>query len=110
MSFIGLGLGLAKKLDMLRVASSSIQKMWLVSQGLGDIAFTYDPYSLIPIEIQVYSQPLFATIEKWISGKFPNHGFLYNDFHLKLPLIPGFRLNLLRLCFRRILKPGQEDG
>lgn len=32
--------------------STAAQKMWLVSQALGDIAFAY-PYSIILIEIQV---------------------------------------------------------
>ena len=32
--------------------SSATDKVWLVSQALGDIAFAY-PYSLIVIEIQV---------------------------------------------------------
>lgn len=31
---------------------SKIEKMWLISQAIGDIAFAY-PYSLILIEIQV---------------------------------------------------------
>lgn len=33
--------------------STSVEKMWLVSQAIGDIAFAY-PYSLILIEIQVW--------------------------------------------------------
>lgn len=33
-------------------AESTAHKVWLVSQGLGDIAFAY-PYSLILLEIQV---------------------------------------------------------
>lgn len=32
--------------------TTSIEKMWLVAQALGDIAFAY-PYSLVLIEIQV---------------------------------------------------------
>lgn len=41
--------------------SSKAQKVWRVSQALGDIAFAY-PYSLILLEIQVrinYSRSLF---------------------------------------------------
>ncbi|KAF7146804.1 hypothetical protein RHSIM_Rhsim04G0009000 [Rhododendron simsii] len=51
---------------------------------------------------QVYSQPVFATVEGWISGKFPNSGFLSNFYSFKLPLIPALQLNPLRdwLCFR----------
>ncbi|XP_058208865.1 probable amino acid permease 7 isoform X2 [Rhododendron vialii] len=182
-SFIGLGLGFAKvvgdgvvKGSIAGIATSTAaQKMWLVSQALGDIAFAY-PYSIILIEIQdtltspppenetmnkastiaicittffylccggfgyaafgdstpgnlltgfgfyepywlidfanacivlhlvggyqVYSQPVFAVVEKWLAWKYPNSGFVNNEYTLKLPLLPTFRLNLLRLCFR----------
>ncbi|KAG5550922.1 hypothetical protein RHGRI_009373 [Rhododendron griersonianum] len=52
------------------------------------------------IHIKVYSQPVFATVEGWIHGKFPNSGFVSNFYSFKLPLIPAFQLNPLRLCFR----------
>ncbi|KAK6269402.1 hypothetical protein POUND7_006507 [Theobroma cacao] len=184
-AFIGLGLGIAKVIGNGHLkgtiggisTSTTAEKIWLVSQALGDIAFSY-PYSLILIEIQdslkspphenetmkkasiisisattffylccgglgyaafgddtpgnlltgfgfyepywlidvanacivlhliggyqVYSQPLFANVEKWISGKFPDSGFIHKDFNLKLPLLPAFRLNFLRLCFRTV--------
>ncbi|KAF7145225.1 hypothetical protein RHSIM_Rhsim04G0008800 [Rhododendron simsii] len=182
-SFIGLGLGFAKvvgdgvvKGSIAGISTSTAaQKMWLVSQALGDIAFAY-PYSIILIEIQdtlkspppenetmnkastiaisittffylccggfgyaafgdstpgnlltgfgfyepywlidfanacivlhlvggyqVYSQPVFAVVEKWLAWKYPNSGFVNDEYTLKLPLLPTFRLNLLRLCFR----------
>ncbi|GFS45211.1 amino acid permease 7 [Actinidia rufa] len=47
----------------------------------------------------VFSQPLFADLERWISKKFPNR-FIHHDYSLKAPWLPAFRLNLLRLCFR----------
>ncbi|ESR65976.1 hypothetical protein CICLE_v10008211mg [Citrus x clementina] len=58
-SFIGFGLGVAKVIGNGFVMGSfsgvstttSIEKMWLVAQALGDIAFAY-PYSLVLIEIQ----------------------------------------------------------
>ncbi|KAK6133061.1 hypothetical protein DH2020_033216 [Rehmannia glutinosa] len=58
-SSIGLGLGAAKVIGDGVIegsiggvsASSSTQKMWLVSQALGDIAFAY-PYSMIVLNIQ----------------------------------------------------------
>ncbi|CAL1404770.1 unnamed protein product [Linum trigynum] len=58
-SFIGLGLGFARVLENGYVKGSMtgirgatpVDKMWKVSQALGDIAFAY-PYSLILIEIQ----------------------------------------------------------
>jgi amino acid permease len=182
-SFIGLGLGFAKVVDNREIkgsiggvaADSSADKVWLVLQALGDIAFAY-PYSVILLEIQdtlksppaerktmkkasttaivittffylccgcfgyaafgsdtpgnlltgfgfyepywlvdfanacivlhlvggyqVYSQPVFAFVEGWFSGKFPNSGFVNNFYTFKLPLIPAFQLNPLRLCFR----------
>ncbi|PKI54694.1 hypothetical protein CRG98_024894, partial [Punica granatum] len=58
-SFIGLALGLAKVIGHGYVlgtiggvsASSAVEKAWLISQALGDIAFAY-PYSIVLIEIQ----------------------------------------------------------
>ncbi|EXB51064.1 hypothetical protein L484_023767 [Morus notabilis] len=151
------------------------QKVWLVSQALGDIAFSY-PFSLILFEIQdtleappsesetmkkasaisitittffylfcggfgyaafgdatpgnlmtafgsyepywlvdlanvcivlhlvggyqIYSQPLFAGVEKWLSECLPYSGFVNNNYELKIPPLGTFRLNPLRLCFR----------
>lgn len=56
----------------------------------------------MPCIWQVYSQPLFANVEKWVSVKFPDSGIIHKDFKLKLPLLPAFKLNVLRLCFRTI--------
>ncbi|XP_021905974.1 probable amino acid permease 7 [Carica papaya] len=58
-SFIGLGLGLAQVIINGRIkgnitgvpASSTANKLWLIFQALGDIAFAY-PYSIILLEIQ----------------------------------------------------------
>ena len=50
----------------------------------------------------MYSQPLFAVVDKWFAEKFPNSGFVNDDYSLKLPLLPALRLNLLRLCFRTV--------
>ncbi|GLT53721.1 hypothetical protein SLA2020_269740 [Shorea laevis] len=184
-SSIGLGLGLAKVLSDGYMkgsiggisSSSAAEKVWLVSQALGDIAFAF-PYSLILIEIQdtlkspppenqtmkkastiaitvttffylccggfgyaafgdatpgnlltgfgfyepywlidfanacivlhlvggyqVFSQPLFANVEKWFGRKFPGSGFVHDSHTLKFPLLPDIRLNLLRLCFRSV--------
>ncbi|KAL2476574.1 putative amino acid permease 7 [Abeliophyllum distichum] len=49
---------------------------------------------------QIYSQPLFAVAERWMSNKHPNSGFVNKEHKIKLPLMPDFKLNLLRLCFR----------
>ncbi|KAL0004446.1 hypothetical protein SO802_012007 [Lithocarpus litseifolius] len=178
-SFIGFSLGVAKFIENGKImgsitgvpASSLANKLWLVFQALGDIAFAY-PYSIIVLEIQdtlkspppenktmkrasmvaifvttffylccgcfgyvafgndtpgnlltrfgFYEpywlidfanacivlhlvggyQPTFAFAEGWFAKKFPNGGFVNKFYTFKLPLLPGFQLNLLRLCFR----------
>ncbi|CAI9088131.1 OLC1v1022377C1 [Oldenlandia corymbosa var. corymbosa] len=58
-AFIGLGLGLAKVIENGKVlgsmtgipTASKTDKIWLICQALGDIAFAY-PYSVILLEIQ----------------------------------------------------------
>ncbi|KAI8014911.1 putative amino acid permease 7 [Camellia lanceoleosa] len=184
-SIIGSALGLAKvigdgyiKGDIVGVqTSTSTQKVLLVAQALGDIAFAY-PFSIILIDIQntlksppsekvtmnnasmmatcittifyllcggfgyaafgnsapgnlltgfgfyepywlidfanmcvavhlvgayqVLSQPLFAMVERWAAEKFPSSGFVNDNFIMKLPLLPAFRSNLFRLCFRTV--------
>lgn len=50
--------------------------------------------------LQIYSQPLFAVTERWISKKHPNSKFVNKEHRIKLPLLHDFKLNLLRLCFR----------
>ncbi|RZC00087.1 putative amino acid permease 7 isoform D [Glycine soja] len=49
---------------------------------------------------QIYSQPIYSTVDRWASRKFPNSGFVNNFYRVKLPLLPGFQLNLFRFCFR----------
>ncbi|KAI4306271.1 hypothetical protein L6164_029564 [Bauhinia variegata] len=182
-SSIGLGLGVAQTIEngtikgsVVGVPASNIaDKLWLVFQALGDIAFAY-PYSIILLEIQntlespppenqtmkkasmmaifittffylccgcfgyaafgdatpgnlltgfgfyepywlidfanaciilhlvggyqIYSQPIYSFADRWCSRKFPNSEFVNKFYSLKLPLLPGFQLNLFRLCFR----------
>ncbi|XAR69163.1 hypothetical protein NMG60_11000650 [Bertholletia excelsa] len=183
-SIIGTALGLAKvigngnvKGDIIGVQTSTTSaKVSLVSQALGDIAFSY-PFSMILLEIQdtlkappselvtmkkaavmvtctttfiyffcgglgyaafgnsapgnlltgfgfyepywligfanlcvvvhlfgayqVYSQPVFAMMERWAAKRFPDNAFINYDNHsLELPLLPAFRANLFRLCVR----------
>lgn len=50
--------------------------------------------------MQVYNQPLFATVENWFRFKFPDSEFVNNTFILKLWLLPPFELNFLSLSFR----------
>ena len=50
--------------------------------------------------VQVYSQPLFATVENWFRFRFPDSEFVNHTYMLKLPLLPTFELNFLSLSFR----------
>ncbi|KAL2495800.1 putative amino acid permease 7 [Forsythia ovata] len=69
----------------------------------------YEPYWLINFAnacvalhlvggYQVFSQPLFANVEKCVVKKFPNSKFVHKNYELNT--VPVLRLNLLRLCFR----------
>ena len=49
---------------------------------------------------QIYSQPVFAVVERWFSRKYPNSGFVNSLYSFKLPMVPLVELNPLRLCFR----------
>ncbi|KAF5953915.1 hypothetical protein HYC85_006771 [Camellia sinensis] len=71
----------------------------------------YEPYWLIDFanvcvsvhlvgSYLLYSQPVFAIVERWAAEKYPNSGFVNNNYILKIPLLPAFRSNLFRLCFR----------
>lgn len=44
------------------------------------------------MQCQVYSQPLYASIEQWVGKKFPDSGLVKET--------PSFRLNPLRMCLR----------
>ncbi|CAA0808746.1 Probable amino acid permease 7 [Striga hermonthica] len=71
----------------------------------------YEPYWLVDFAnaciilhlvggYQIYSQPLFAVAERRIKEKHPNSGFLNNEYVVKLPVLPRFKLSIFRLCFR----------
>ncbi|KAL8256504.1 hypothetical protein R6Q59_031571 [Mikania micrantha] len=71
----------------------------------------YEPYWLVDFGnacivlhlvggYQVYSQTLFAIVERWYAKKFPESLFTKDIQSVKLSLLPEFRLNPLRLCFR----------
>ncbi|XP_016581496.2 probable amino acid permease 7 isoform X3 [Capsicum annuum] len=182
-SIIGSALGLAKVIENGEIkgsirglpSSTATEKVWLVAQALGDIAFAF-PFCLIFLEVQdtlkapppekitmkkvsimtscittffylccggfgyaafgnstpgnlltgfgfyepywlvdfanacvvlhlvggyqIFSQPLFADIERWFARKFPESKFVHNNHTLKhLPMLP-LRLNFMRLFFR----------
>ncbi|KAJ3679707.1 hypothetical protein LUZ60_017718 [Juncus effusus] len=49
---------------------------------------------------QVYTQPVFSIVDRWFTEKFPSSGFVNNFYTIKIPFLPPYKLNLLRLCFR----------
>lgn len=49
---------------------------------------------------QIFTQPLFGMVDRWFAQKFPNSGFINNEYIFKPPLLPAFRVNLYRLCSR----------
>ncbi|XP_072989379.1 probable amino acid permease 7 [Typha latifolia] len=51
---------------------------------------------------QVFSQQVFSFVDRWSSEKFPNHGSVKTFYTIKLPFLPAYRFNLLRICFRTI--------
>ncbi|KAK2386883.1 putative amino acid permease [Trifolium repens] len=71
----------------------------------------YEPFWLIDLAnvciiihlvggYQIFSQPIYSTVDRWCSRKFPKSGFV-NDFHkVRLPLLPAFEINLFRFCSR----------
>ncbi|XP_048330006.2 probable amino acid permease 7 isoform X3 [Ziziphus jujuba] len=49
---------------------------------------------------QVYSQPLFTNVENCLAEEFPESRFIKDNYTVRLPLLPAFTLNPLRLSFR----------
>eukprot|EP01018_Ginkgo_biloba_P025835 Gb_29622 [translate_table: standard] len=71
----------------------------------------YEPYWLIDFAnaciaihlvgaYQVFCQPLFAFIEHWFSHKWPNNGFINNEYGMHIPFFGMCNINLFRLCWR----------
>ncbi|CAN8252133.1 unnamed protein product [Cochlearia groenlandica] len=51
---------------------------------------------------QVYSQPIFAAMERWLTDKYPQNKFITKNYGFKPLLLRGgkVRLNPMRVCFR----------
>ncbi|TXG68039.1 hypothetical protein EZV62_009314 [Acer yangbiense] len=71
----------------------------------------YEPYWLIDFAnacivlhlvggYQIYSQPVFGVVERWLTRKYPTSGFVNKFFTFKLPSLPPLKINLLRISFR----------
>lgn len=52
--------------------------------------------------VQMFSQPIFQYYDKWFAAKFPDSKFVNKIYKLKLPLLPCYKLNALRLSFRTL--------
>ncbi|KAM7268968.1 hypothetical protein ACFE04_024465 [Oxalis oulophora] len=79
-------------------AANTADKVWLAFQAIGDIAFAYPKF--LYVFIKLYSQPTYALVERWFAKKYPNNDFVTKFYSIKLPSIPSFQVNLLRICFR----------
>jgi len=73
----------------------------------------YNPYWLLDIanaaivihlvgSYQVYSQPLFAFVEKNIARRFPDSDFVNKEIEIGVPGFNPYKLNLFRLFWRTI--------
>ncbi|KAM7252135.1 hypothetical protein ACFE04_024018 [Oxalis oulophora] len=71
----------------------------------------YEPYWLVDLAnaciivhliggYQLYSQPTYALVERWLAEKHPDNDFVNKFYTLRLPSLPPCQINLLRLCFR----------
>ncbi|CAK9227719.1 unnamed protein product [Sphagnum jensenii] len=73
----------------------------------------YNPYWLVDFAnacvvvhligaYQVYTQPLYAFIEEWVSSKFPKSNFINKEHYVKLPFGEPLPINHFRLVWRSI--------
>ncbi|XP_042492878.1 amino acid permease 3-like isoform X2 [Macadamia integrifolia] len=51
---------------------------------------------------QVYCQPLFAFIEKWVANRWPESKFITKDIKVPIPGYRPYNLNLFRLIWRTL--------
>ncbi|KFK27672.1 hypothetical protein AALP_AA8G413800 [Arabis alpina] len=53
---------------------------------------------------QVYTQPIFAGMERWLTEKYPENNFITRFYGLKSPMLGGgtVRLSPMRMCLRTI--------
>ncbi|XP_010546307.1 PREDICTED: amino acid permease 2 isoform X2 [Tarenaya hassleriana] len=52
---------------------------------------------------QVFCQPIFAFVEKWVSERFPGNGLLGKEFEIR---VPGFRAPYRANVFRAVFRSG----
>ncbi|KAK7258031.1 hypothetical protein RIF29_32415 [Crotalaria pallida] len=73
----------------------------------------YNPYWLLDIAnlaivvhlvgaYQVFSQPLFAFVEKWSARKWPNSNLVIAEYEIPIPYFGVYQLNLFRLVWRTL--------
>lgn len=50
---------------------------------------------------QIYSQPIYALVDRWVPAKFPNNKYVNMSSSIRMPLSSKpFKLSLLRVVFR----------
>ncbi|KAJ4965164.1 hypothetical protein NE237_017013 [Protea cynaroides] len=113
-----------KKATLLSVAVTSLFYMLCGCMGyaaFGDLApgnlltgfGFFNPFWLLDIAnaaiaihlvgaYQVYSQPLFAFVEKWAANKWPESKFITKDIKIPIPGFKSLNLNLFRMVWRTI--------
>ena len=52
--------------------------------------------------MQVFSQPLFAFVEKWSAQKWPKSDFVTAEYDIPVPFFGVYQLNFFRLIWRTI--------
>ncbi|VFQ91730.1 unnamed protein product [Cuscuta campestris] len=111
-----------KKASIMAVCTTTF--FYLCCGGLGYAAFGnatpgnlltgfgfYEPYWLVNFAnacvalhlvggYQVFSQPLYANVERWLGKKYPESQFVQRNYVLKLNYFPAFQINFMRVVFR----------
>ncbi|VFQ90547.1 unnamed protein product [Cuscuta campestris] len=111
-----------KKASIMAVCTTTF--FYLCCGGLGYAAFGnaapgnlltgfgfYEPYWLVDFAnacvalhlvggYQVFSQPLYANVERWLGKKYPESQFVQRNYVLKLNYFPALQFNFMRVVFR----------
>lgn len=84
--------------NFLPLSCYSLCQYHLVCVALILNTFIYEMYILF----QVFSQPLFAFVEKWSVRKWPKSNFVTAEYDIPIPCFGVYQLNFFRLVWRTI--------